>query len=407
MAGGPAAGPLAGEIVQVVGSALDAHVSGVIAGDFVARVLFENPEAISSGRWDYGIAFRQDASGRHWRVIIRSDGTWSLAIAAEPPRATGVVESFDPRPGASNAIELVVEGPRGYLLVNDEFTAMLDLSSWREPGDIWIGSGFFLDHATPGAQTRYSDFTVWGLGEFERPQVEGAATPEPIAEIGEESEPTLIPIEGTPSPEDEDPSLPEATPVASPEAVQPDAAQDAETLASIRQEVDGQEPEFGPEAGTVTQGIGAIDIAIANVAVEDFYTAVRFSNPSSPTAPDHSWDVVIGFWHTGGDNQVRVVVASDGSWSAAEGTARPIVNGSADSILLGPARGNDIELAVRDGVGYLAINGEFVARFDVPGTPRPGDIWIASGTFPENVQQGIVTPFSGWTVWTLEGESSQ
>ncbi|MGE3797982.1 MAG: hypothetical protein AB7G88_09080, partial [Thermomicrobiales bacterium] len=175
-------------------------------------------------------------------------------------------------------------------------------------------------------------------------------------------------------------------------------------LEEIRNTVEGDEPEFGPFSGEVSQSVGSIDIDSAGVSVENFYTTVRFTNPASPDAPDHPWDVLIGFWHGGGDDQIRVVVASDGTWSAAQGTARPTVSGDATSVQLGPARGNVIELAVVDGTGYLAINGEFVEAFAVPGSPQPGDIWIASGTFPENVQPGIETLFSDWTVWSLDSE---
>ncbi len=384
----PIYGPADGSINQVVGGALDARYAGVIAADFVATVAFDNPDQAAAARWDAGLGFRQDASGRHWRVIIRSDGTWSLAISAEYPLATGIIESFDASPTGSNTIELLVSGSIGYLVVNDEFTAQLDLSSWIESGDIWAGSGFFLDHATEGATTAYRDFTIWAVGESAVP----AATPEAIETPAE----TLIPLD------EASPTALESTPEPTMEAVSEEEA--AATLESLRQKVAETEPAFGPSAGAVTQGIGAIDIESASVSVENFYTTVRFSNPASPDDPDHPWDVLIGFWHTGGDNQVRVVVSSDGTWSAAEGTARPIVTGNASTILLGPARGNEIELAVLDGVGYLAINDSFVGSFEVPGAPRPGDIWIASGTFPENVQEGIDTPFSGWNVWSVESE---
>ncbi|CAN5677659.1 hypothetical protein BH23CHL5_BH23CHL5_11920 [soil metagenome] len=384
----PIYGPSAGAISQVVGGALDARYAGIIAADFVASVTFDNPDQVAVDRWDAGLGFRQDASGRHWRVIIRSDGTWSLAISAEYPRATGVIEKFDASPDGSNTIDLLVSGSTGYLMVNDQFTAQLDLSSWTVSGDIWAGSGFFLDHATAGATTAYRDFTIWAVGDG----AIAASTPEAI----ETPAATLIPLD------EASPTALESTPEPSVEPVT--EADAAATLESLRQQVTDSEPAFGPAAGAVTQGIGAIDIESASVSVENFYTTVRFSNPASPNAPDHPWDVLIGFWHTGGDNQVRVVVSSDGTWSAAEGTARPTVSGNASSILLGPARGNEIELAVLDGIGYLTINDSFVGSFAVPGTSRPGDIWIASGTFPENVQEGIDTPFSGWNVWSVESE---
>ena len=52
--------------------------------------------------------------------------------------------------------------------------------------------------------------------------------------------------------------------------------------------------------------------------------------------------------------------------------------------------------------GYLSVNGEFVDAFEIPSEPAAGDLWLASGTFPENAQEGVETPYSDWTIWSLE-----
>jgi hypothetical protein len=407
----PVFGPSDGTITQVVGDSLDAQYTGVAVANFVARVSFVNPSGTDSGKWDFGLGFRQTVTGQHWRVIVRSDGTWSLAIAADFPRATGVIENLNREAGGENTVELIADGPVGYLLVNDAYAAMLDLSALQESGDIWAGSGFFLDFATAGAATEYHDFTIWSIGSLsEQPQI-GSGQPAqeeaPAAATGTSTpgDEAATPQAATP----EETTLPEITPepttAAADAAASPVAAPDVDgeaILETIRGQVADQPPVFGPASGEVVQGVGSIDIESAAVAVADFYTTVRFTNPASPDEPDHSWDVVVGFWHEGGDDQIRLVVASDGSWSAAQGTARPTVSGEAAPIQLGPARGNVIELAVVDGTGHLAINGEYVSSFVVPGSPQEGDIWIASGTFPENVQPGVPTLFSDWSVWSLE-----
>ncbi|MBX3070643.1 MAG: hypothetical protein KF883_09125 [Thermomicrobiales bacterium] len=406
----PIFGPSDGAITQVVGGSLDAQYSRVAVANFRTVITFENPTGTAADRWDLGLGFRQTANGQHWRIIIRSDGTWSLAIAAEFPRATGAISNLDRSAGGANTIELIADGAAGYLLINDEFVAMLDLTALQDTGDIWAGSGFFLDFATQDAVTPYTGFTIWGIGgATSQPQIgagqaaqaettpTAAAPQDPAAQSTSESEEaaSTSESEGTTP-------IPEATAISSPE-VSPVAEIDGEAvLEELRVQVADQDPVFGPESGDVVQGVGSIDIESSGVSVEDFYTSVRFTNPASATDPDHPWDVLIGFWHEGGDEQVRVVVASDGTWSAAQGTARPTVSGEATSIDLGPARGNVIELAVVDGTGYLAINGEFVAAFAAPGAPQPGDIWIASGTFPENVQPGEKTLFSDWSVWSLD-----
>lgn len=404
--GEPIFGPQQGSITQVVGGSLDAQYSRVAVANFRAVITFQNPADTSAGRWDMGLGFRQTAVGQHWRIIVRSDGTWSLAIAAEFPRATGAISNLDRSPGGSNTIELIANAAAGYLLVNDEFVAMLDLTALQDVGDIWAGSGFFLDFATQGVTTPYTDFTIWAIGRStSQPQIgtgqsaQGDVTPTSVSTPDAAAQSTSTPANSAATAETEVLESPtsEATAILSPIA----EADGAAVLAEIRTQIEDQEPDFGPASGEVIQGVGSIDIESSGVSVEDFYTSVRFTNPASADDPNHSWDVLIGFWHEGGDDQVRLVVSSDGTWSAAQGTARPTVTGEAGSIVLGPARGNVIELAVVNGTGYLAINGDFVAAFAAPGTPAPGDIWIASGTFPENVQAGEETLFSEWSVWSL------
>lgn len=407
----PIAGPVDGNIEQVVGGSLDAQYAGVAVSNFRTVITFANPVGTAEGRWDMGLGFRQTADGQHWRIIVRSDGTWSLAIAAEFPRATGAINNLDLSEGASNTIELLVDGAAGYLLINDEFVAMLDLTALQDSGDIWAGSGFFFDYATQGAMTPYTEFTVWTIGgTTSQPQIGAEQTAQEQSTAtattadANAGQATAEPVPATATPEVltevgtavVSTATPEVTPVAEIDG--------AAALDDIRDQVEGAEAVFGPSSGDVSQSVGSIDIESAGVSVENFYTTVRFTNPASPDDPDHPWDVLIGFWHEGGDDQIRVVVASDGTWSAAQGTARPTVSGEASSVQVGPARGNVIELAVVDGTGYLAINGEFVSAFAAPGSPQPGDIWIASGTFPENVQAGVNTLFSEWTVWSLDGE---
>lgn len=431
----PTFGPEAGEIEQVVGGNLNQQLAGVNLSDFVAQATFQVPTGEASQRWDVGFGFRQAGNGQHWRVIVRSDGTWNLAVASEFPRATGIVENLNTGEGAENTLLLAVSGNTGYLLVNGAYTSTLDLSAWTQSGDIWIGSGYFLDDATEGAVTPYSDFTVWALsttepasqivvtpptsdtGGAQKEADPEAAEPEEATPVEEEPEPeataeadeaTEEPTdEATPAQEDETEAAedPDASPETVDEDEEPEASPEASEERSfddILASVEESEPIFGPEAGSVDQVIGSMDVEMAGVSVQDFYTSVRFSNPASPDEPDHPWDVVIGFWHTGGDDQVRLIISSDGVWSLALGTARPIETGSAPGLVLGAARGNVIDFAVVGTTGYLQINGEFVTTIDIPADPVEGDIWIASGSFPENVQEGIPTPFSAWSVWAIE-----
>ncbi|TXG81908.1 MAG: hypothetical protein E6R14_07295 [Thermomicrobiales bacterium] len=342
--------------------------------DFVAQTSFVVPE----GDWSAGYAFRQ-IDGLGGIILISSNGAWLLTHGTEQVRAAGLVENLNVDPGAENTIELIAAGETGYLTVNGEFAAQLDLSLWATAGSLAvIGAA-----AGDGTPLEVNDATVWTLGEAAEPATE-----------------TDIAPTATASPVPEESEVVEESPVA--EVTVASTADEAAAFDEIVASTDGQDPLSGPDSGTLTQAIGSLDIASAGVITSNFYSTVRFSNPANAAAPDHPWDIVIGFWHTGGDSQMRVVISSDGTWSLASGTARPILTGTVDNLNLGEARGNDIGLAVLDGTGYLSVNGEFVDAFVIPAAPSAGDIWLASGTFPENAQEGVETPYSDWTIWSLE-----
>lgn len=346
--------------------------TGQQLADFVATASFKAPE---SGNWSAGFAFRQTGDNSAL-LLVSSDGAWMLTAGTEQVRAAGVVDTLDTTPGNTNTIELIATGDTGYLTVDGQFVAQLDLSIWPDAGNLTI-IGTIADGGGP---LEVSDATVWPIGNTELVPMEPTATASPVPPPVEEATP----------------------PPASPESgvVSPEEA--AATFQQIVDSTAGENPLAGPQSGSLTQAIGSLDIANARVITANFYSTVQFSNPDNPDAPDHPWDIVLGFWHTGGNDQVRLVIASDGAWSLALGTARPILNGTIDNLNLGQDGQNEIGLAVLDGTGYLVVNGVFVTSFDIPTEPRAGDLWLASGTFPENAQEGVQTSFSDWTVWSLE-----
>ncbi len=370
-AGPPAFGPETGQ------TDLD---TGLQELDFVALTSFTVPEGDG---WSAGYAFRQTADTSAL-LQISSNGAWMLTSGTEQVRAAGLVETLNTDPGEDNTIELIAAGDTGYLTVNGEFVAQLDLSIWPAAGNLSIIGAV----ANGGGPLDIFDATVW----IEREPGTGETGPTPTA---------------SPAPEQPEEATAEVSPAASAESSSPEASpvsqeEAAAAFQAILDSTDGVDPLKGPLSGSLTQAIGSLDIASAGIITENFYSAVRFSNPANADEPDHPWDIVIGFWHTGGDDQVRLVIASDGTWSLALGTARPILNGTVDNLNLGEARGNDIGLAVLDGTAYISINDEFVTSFEIPSQPQAGDIWLASGTFPENAQEGIETPYSDWTIWSLE-----
>jgi hypothetical protein len=158
--GAPLAGPAAGDLAQAVGAAAVA-AAGVEVEDFVASATFFNPGDAAAQPWDFGIAFRAQENGDHYRLTIASDGTWEYQIGLQTNLAGGSVPSMSFEEGAANTLEIVVAGNAAAFSLNGAFVSALDASQLRGASDVWVGSGFHLADAVAGAITRFADFTVW------------------------------------------------------------------------------------------------------------------------------------------------------------------------------------------------------------------------------------------------------
>jgi hypothetical protein len=158
----PAAGPADGALAQTVGAAA-VEPAGVDLEDFVAHAVFTNPSDAGTTPWDFGIAFREQENGDHYRLTIASDGTWEFQIGLQDDLASGTVPSLNFEQGALNTLELVVAGNSAGFSVNGEFISSLDTSQLHGASDVWIGAGFHRANASEGESTQFQDFTVWPL----------------------------------------------------------------------------------------------------------------------------------------------------------------------------------------------------------------------------------------------------
>jgi hypothetical protein len=95
--------------------------------------------------------------------VISSDGEWFLSQGTDPFRAASQGAQVDIEAGGRNELDLAVNGDTGYLAVNGEYVATLDLSASDARGDIWVSSGFFAENTRAGATTEFADFRVWSL----------------------------------------------------------------------------------------------------------------------------------------------------------------------------------------------------------------------------------------------------
>lgn len=175
----PLAGPAAGELTQAIGSAA-IEPAGIAAEDFVVRATFVNPSDAEEQAWDFGIAFREQEGGDHYRLTVASDGSWEFQIGLQPALSGGAVPSLNFAEGARNTIEVVVAGDAAGFSVNEVFVSQLDVSALHGESDVWVGAGFHAANASEDQTTRFEDFTVWPAASPPTPQ--GPAAQEPAAQ---------------------------------------------------------------------------------------------------------------------------------------------------------------------------------------------------------------------------------
>jgi hypothetical protein len=156
------AGPTSGDLVQSIGAAAVMPI-GVDVEDFVARVEFVNPSDATDRPWDFGIAFREQENGDHYRVTVASDGTWEYQIGLQADLAGGTVPSLSFEAGGRNVLEVVVAGDSAGFSVNGVFVSELNASELHGASDVWVGSGLHQANANDGQITRFEGFTVWPL----------------------------------------------------------------------------------------------------------------------------------------------------------------------------------------------------------------------------------------------------
>ncbi len=204
------AGPFDGELVQATGRST-LFVPGVEIEHFYLRVRFQNPSDAIDAPWDFGVTFRENAAGEHYRLVFDSFGGWYLTIGIDEDVQTGSVASLQSGADGVNSLELVVAGDTGAFRLNGELVGPLDLAAITGAGQISIGTAFFAANTVDGAVTSYRDLQIWPLAAppalpasiptpTPRADDPDDATPEPAVEA--ETPPTVAAptVEPTPAP---------------------------------------------------------------------------------------------------------------------------------------------------------------------------------------------------------------
>ncbi len=168
----PEFGPLDGSIIHELDDRAESEFAEVNIRDFIAETTFTNPYAGEG--WDFGITFRQVDANQELRLVVRSDGYWSLNNRQNSEDSfihEGDVSQFlNLREGSQHKITLIATDNVGYFLLNEQFISVLDLSSRTDLGDVAISTGYYFDSERAGAETTFQGFTVWSLNPTFGPQ---------------------------------------------------------------------------------------------------------------------------------------------------------------------------------------------------------------------------------------------
>ena len=163
----PLSGPWRGSLEQRQGNLTRAD-GGVWVADFVATAQFFNPTTSTTVPWEYGFAFRQTADqAESQQLFIDSNGTWYYAYFStiypnQGVQASGVASSFNFSPGASNALDLVVDGDTASFCLNGQFVDTVQLPP-AVASDVYLVTGFFDTTIVTGRLVAYDGFAIWAL----------------------------------------------------------------------------------------------------------------------------------------------------------------------------------------------------------------------------------------------------
>lgn len=138
--------------------------------NFVADVQMFNAGDPAIHSWDYGFRFRMSGDKRY-SLTLHSGGTWRLAFPEKAAAdhvvvktvGNGKVQKMNLSPTGSNRIRLVASDKSGFLYVNSDLVAMLDLSEHTSSGEIILVAGSWVGNDFPGMSVRFKDLVISGL----------------------------------------------------------------------------------------------------------------------------------------------------------------------------------------------------------------------------------------------------
>ena len=141
---------------------MDAQVG---LADSVIDATFVDTLSAQSRSWSHGFFIRR-MGGHYHTLTIASNGYWyhHLRNGGQPNEAEDVQIGFSCNiatgRNAHNHVRVIALGDRGWLFINGDYEANLDLSGVRGSGSVSLIGVWFDGHEHPGSHTVYKDFVV-------------------------------------------------------------------------------------------------------------------------------------------------------------------------------------------------------------------------------------------------------
>ena len=165
---GPFAGVLNETNSTIRSNSAPAHAVDVEVTNFALQTVLHAPSPTGTD-WSQGVIFRHDATNEDfYALLLNSNGQWNHFVRRNGlGRRVGSAFSSNIKitAGARNKLEIIANGPEGWLFVNNHFVTYLDLSAITHSGDIVVALNFFQDEGTPGQSMEFSHTYISPISE--------------------------------------------------------------------------------------------------------------------------------------------------------------------------------------------------------------------------------------------------
>ncbi|MFO7683437.1 MAG: hypothetical protein R6X34_25675 [Chloroflexota bacterium] len=161
-------------------------------------------------------------------------------------------------------------------------------------------------------------------------------------------------------------------------------------------------PVFGPITSELPHELdNIIEMDYAGVNLSNFAARATVSNPFPTTVGP--WDFGLVFRQQEADDELRLVVRSDGLWNLnnrQDNADNIIQEGSVSQYLnLNANDSNEIMLVANGETGLFILNGQLITVLDLSEKDNFGDIALGTGFYSSDEQEGAVTRYTDFTVW--------